>query len=203
MKFRYIIPCILFGLFYLNVHAQKETPPPGGKPKDFKLPARHTQEYGNGLKANLIPYGSTPKVYVSLIIKAGAAHESPEQVGLATLTGRMLREGTADMDFAGLSKKAALMGGSLDVSVGLAETHISGSVLSEYAVDFIKMISALVSEPAFPEKELDRIKTNLLREYATDKEVPQNIAVEKFYAALYKDHRYGKLFPSEEVVKGF
>lgn len=203
MKRIYFIHIIFFGFFFSNVHAQKESAPEGGRPKDFKLPVRQTQEFDNGLKANLIPYGNTPKVYISLIIKAGAAHESPAQVGLATLTGRMLREGTASMDFAGLSKKAALMGGSLDVSVGLAETHISGSVLSEYAADFIRMVSGLLSEPAFPEKELDRIKTNLLREYATDKEVPQNIAVEKFYATLYKDHRYGKLFPSEEIVKGF
>ena len=52
----------------------------------------------------------------------------------------MLSEGTAKMNFAEISKKAAMMGGSLNITVGFAQTTISGSVLSEYAPDFIKLI---------------------------------------------------------------
>src|SRR5688572_4159864 len=117
--------------------AQKQTPPPGGKAKDFKLSAKKVQHYANGLKSVVVPYGELPKANISLIIKTGNAHERTDQIWLADLMGRMLREGTANADFAVLSKKAAMMGGSLNVSVGLTQTTISGSVLSEYAPDFI------------------------------------------------------------------
>src|SRR5688572_11183401 len=113
----YILP--LLCLFFINeVIAQKQTPPPGGKAKDFKLPEKKSKAYTNGLKTTMVQYGAIPKVSISLIIKTGNVHEAADQVWLADLTGRLMKEGTAKMNFAALSKKAAQMGGELNVSVG-------------------------------------------------------------------------------------
>ena len=183
--------------------AQKQTPPPGGKAKDFKLPAKKTQSYANGLKSTLVQYGIIPKTTVSLIIKTGNAHEGPNQVWLADLTGRMLREGTANADFAALSKKAAMMGGNLNVSVGPTQTTISGSVLSEYAPEFIRMIADLVQQPAFPASEIERLKGNLKRQLITQKASPQAQAQEQFMQAVYKDHPYGRIFPTEQMIDSY
>jgi predicted Zn-dependent peptidase len=185
------------------VVAQKQTPPTGGTPKDFKLSAKTVQRYPNGLNTVTVHYGELPKATVSLIIKTGNVHEGTDKVWLADLTGRMLREGTASMNFAALSKKAAMMGGSLNVNVGPTQTTISGSVLSEYAGDFIKLLSDLVMNPAFPASELDRLKGDFKRRLATQKAVPQAQAQEAFFAAIYKDHPYGKIFPTEEMLSSY
>ncbi|HWJ03722.1 MAG TPA: insulinase family protein, partial [Verrucomicrobiae bacterium] len=103
------IALLLFLGSTADLQAQKQTPPAGGKAKDFKLPAKKEQKYTNGLKTVLVPYGSVPKVNVSLIIKTGNVHEAADQVWLADLTGRMMKEGTATLKFADISKKAALM----------------------------------------------------------------------------------------------
>ncbi|ANE53527.1 peptidase [Flavisolibacter tropicus] len=183
--------------------AQKQTPPAGGKAKDFKLPAKKTQSYANGLKSTTIPYGIIPKATISLIIKTGNVHEGPNQVWLADLTGRMLREGTANADFAALSKKVAMMGGSLNVSVGPTQTTISGSVLSEYAPEFIRLISGLVQQPAFPASEIERLKGNMKRQLVTQKASPQSQAQEQFMQAIYKDHPYGRIYPTEEMINSY
>lgn len=183
--------------------AQKETPPAGGTAKDFKLSDKKKQKYSNGLQSTLVHYGNTPKTSISLIIKTGNIHEKNDQIWLADLTGRMLREGTAKMNFADLSRKVATMGGSLNVSVGLSQTTISGSVLSEYAPEFIKLISDLVAAPAFPASELERLKGDLKRRLTTQKAVPQQLAQEQFFAALYGDQRYGKTFPTEDMIDGY
>ena len=183
--------------------AQKETPPAGGTAKDFKLSDKKKQKYSNGLQSTLVHYGNTPKTTISLIIKTGNIHEKEDQIWLADLTGRMLREGTAKLDFAALSKKVAAMGGSLNVSVGLSQTTISGSVLSEFAPEFIKLISDLVTAPAFPASELDRLKGDLKRRLATQKAVPQQQAQEQFFAAIYGDQRYGKTFPTEDMINSY
>lgn len=183
--------------------AQKQTPPPGGKAKDFKLPAKKAQKYDNGLKSTLVQYGTLPKATISLIIKTGNAHEGPNQVWLADLTGRMLREGTANANFAALSKKAAMMGGNLNVSVGPTQTTISGSVLSEYAPEFVRMIADLVQQPAFPASEIERLKGNLKRQLVTQKASPQAQAQEQFMQAVYKDHPYGRIFPTEEMINSY
>jgi predicted Zn-dependent peptidase len=87
--------------------------------------------------------------------------------------------------------------------VGLAQTSISGSVLSEYAPDFIRLLADLVQNPAFPASELERLKGNLKRQLVTQKASPQAQAQEQFYQAIYKDHPYGKIFPTEEMINSY
>ena len=198
----YIVAAISLALMQPAL-AQKQTPPAGGTAKDFKLSEKKVQTYPNGLKSMVVHYGELPKATISLIIKTGNVHEGPNQIWLADLTGRMLREGTSSMNFAALSKKAAMMGGSLNVNVGPTQTTISGAVLSEYAPEFIKLISDLVINPAFPASELDRLKSDLKRRLATQRAVPQAQAQEQFYAAIYKDHPYGKIFPTEEMLNSY
>lgn len=203
MKQRIVTITLLCTICSLCVFAQKQTPPPGGKPKDFQLSAKKEKTLGNGLKTTLVQYGNIPKVTVSLIIKTGNVHEGPNEVWLADLTGRLLKEGSATMNFAALSKKAAQMGGELNVSVGMTQTTISGSVLSEYAPEFVKLIADLVMNPAFPGSELERLKGDLKRQLAVQKAVPQAQAQEQFFQAIYKDHPYGRMFPTEEMINSY
>ena len=198
-----IITIAVITCYSATILAQKETPPPGGVAKDFKLSAKKTEKYSNGLKSTIVHYGNTPKTTISLIIKTGNVHEANNQLWLADLTGRLLREGTTTMDFAALSKKVAMMGGSLNVNVGLTQTTISGAVLSEFAPDFIKLISELVINPSFPPAEVERLKGDLKRRLAVQKAVPQAQAQEQFNQAIYGDQRYGKTFPTEEMINSY
>ena len=202
-RINFCITALLCLAFIPALAQQKETPPAGGKAKDFKLSDKKTISYTNGLKSTTVHYGDLPKATITLIIKTGNAHENADQIWLADLTARMLREGTSNLNFAALSKKAAMMGGSLNVNVGLAQTTISGTVLSEYAPEFIKLISTLVLEPAFPASEIERLKGDLKRRLITQKNVPQAQATEKFFEAVYGEHRYGKTFPTEAMISNY
>jgi zinc protease len=186
-----------------SVTAQKQTPPAGGKAKDFKLSKKDTDVYPNGLKTTLVQYGNIPKVTVNLVIKTGNMHEGPQQIWLANLTGSLMREGTANMNFAEISRKAAMMGSSLNINTGLTQTTISGSVLSEFAPEFIKLLAEIVTKPAFPASEIERLKSDFRRTLVTQKSVPQSIAQEQFLHAVYRDHRYGKTFPTDEMISSY
>ena len=54
---------------------QKQTPPAGGPPKPFTVPAHETYELPNGMKVTLVPYGNLPKVTLSLAIRTGNLNE--------------------------------------------------------------------------------------------------------------------------------
>ncbi len=206
-----IIVAVAFLLIPALVHAQKQTPPAGGKPKDFSLPQKKQNQLANGLKSTLVPYGAVPKVTVQLIIKTGNVHEAANEVWLADLTGDLLKEGTTSMDFKTISKKVAAMGGDINVGVGSDQFFITGAVLSEFAPDLVKIMADMVINPSFPEKELPRLKDDLKRNLAVQRTVPQQQAQEKFLATIYNDHPYGRVFPTEkmidaytlEMVKGF
>ena len=183
--------------------AQKQAPPAGGKAKDFKLPEKKSKSFSNGLRASMVQYGKIPKVSISLIVKTGNVHEAANEVWLADLTGQMMKQGTTHLDFKTLSKKVAAMGGEVNVGVGMDQTTISGSVLSEYAPDFVKVIADMVINPALPAIELERLKGDLKRELSVQKSVPQSQAAEKFFKAVYKDHPYGRYFPTEEMISSY
>ena len=85
---------------------------------------------------------------VNLIIKTGNVNEGPNEVWLADLTGELMKEGTNTMDFKTISRKVAAMGGEINIGVGADQTTVSGSVLSEFAPDLIKIMADVVMNPA-------------------------------------------------------
>src|SRR5258708_6842794 len=187
----------------VNTIAQKQTPPVGGTPKDFKLPEKQGSILANGLRSTLVHYGALPKVDVQLIIKTGNVHEASNEVWLCDLTGLLMKEGTTTMNFKTISKKVASMGGEVNINTGMDNVTISGSVLSEFAPELIKVIGDIAINPAFPASELERLKSDLKRQLTVQKSVPQSQAQEKFFQIIYKDHPYGRYFPTEEMIKSY
>jgi zinc protease len=183
--------------------AEKQKPPAPAAPKGFSVPAPETYRLDNGLAVTLVPYGIVPKVTVQLTVRAGNANEGADQVWLADLTGDMLSEGTATRTAAQVAEDAARMGGSLDITVGENLTRIGGDVLSEFGPDMVALVADVARHPKLPESELARRKNDRLRDLSIARSQPQALAQEKFRAALYGDHPYGRLFPTESMLQGY
>jgi predicted Zn-dependent peptidase len=183
--------------------AQKQSPPEGGTPRDFQLPAKKITKLNNGLTSTLVQYGAIPKVNINVMIKTGNIHEAPNEVWLSDLTGNLMREGTTTMDFATIAKKVAGMGGEVTINTGQNQMTISGSVLSEFAPDLIKILADIAMNPAFPADDVERLRNDLKRNLTVQKSVPQNQATEKFRSILYKDHPYGRIFPTEQMLDSY
>src|SRR5690349_3979676 len=97
--FIFIVACLLGSSAINSALGQKQTPPAGGQPKDFVLPAKKVDQLKNGLRSTLVQYGAIPKVTINVIVKSGNVHEAANEVWLADLTGNLMQEGTKSMDF--------------------------------------------------------------------------------------------------------
>lgn len=183
--------------------SQKQTPPEGGTPKDFKLPAKQTFTLDNGLKATLVPYGSLPKVTVQLVIRVGNLNESENEVWLADLTGDLLKEGTTSRTAEQIAQEAASMGGQVNIGVGPDQTTIGGDVLSEFGPNLTKLIADIARHPLFPESELSRLQKDRLRQLSIEKSDPNSITFEKFRSLMYPNHPYGRLYPTEAMLQSY
>ena len=181
----------------------KQQPPVGSAPKPFTLPRKETFTLKNGTQVTLVPYGSIPKVTVSAVVLAGNINETAEQVWLADLTGELMKEGTTTRSGEAIAEEAARMGGSLDISVTPDQTSVSADVLSESGPQLVALIADVLQRPALPASELERIKTNFIRNLSIAKSQPGSIAQERFSKLLYADHPYGRIFPTEEMIKNF
>jgi len=199
--YTHILATIL--LLTVTASAQKQSPPTGGIPHDFTLPTKKVKTLTNGLRSTLVEYGITPKATVSIIVKTGNVHEASNEIWLANLTAKLIDEGTTSSDARTLAKKVALMGGDITVSTGMNQTTISGSVLSEYVPDLIKVLADVTMHPAFPAKELDRTKNDLKRDLSLYKSIPQQLALERFNKALYPDQPYGRYLPTEALLNSY
>ncbi len=193
----------LVTVFTSPVVAQdRETPPPGGTPKDFNLPASDTFSLDNGLAATLIPFGNVPKVTISVVVRSGNLNEG-QQTWLADLSSDFFLEGTGSRSAEQIAQEAASMGGEVAVSVSEDQTVISADVLADFAPDMVALLADIVRNPAFPESELERLKRDRLRQLSVSKTRPRQMAVAEFRKALYGDHPYGRMLPTEEQLSAY
>ena len=174
-----------------------------GTPKDFKLPAKREFTLPNGLGVTLVPFGTVPKASLSLAVRTGRIDQQANQVWLAELTGDLMNEGTTTRTSAQVAEQVAGMGGTINVGIASDVVNIGGEVLSERAPEMVRLIAEVVRAPRLPESELERIKGDRLRNLAISRSQPQPIASEKFRELLYGDHPYGRLFPTEAMLKGY
>jgi len=204
-KFKTIV-CTVFSFSLLSVafaqDAEKQTPPPGGTPKDFTLPAKDSFGLDNGLKGTLIAFGSVPKATITVIVRSGNLNDG-DQTWISDLSSDFLLEGTTSRSAEEIARAAAEMGGEIGVSVGEDQTRITADILAEFAPEMIELIADVVRNPAFPESELERLKRDRLRQLSVAKTQPQQMAVGEFRKALYGDHPYGRLLPEEAQLSAY
>jgi predicted Zn-dependent peptidase len=183
--------------------AQRQAPPPAATPKPFNVPQPREFALANGLEVTLIPYGTIPKAQVSLVLRTGNIDEAANEVWLADLTRDLMLEGTTTRSAADIAREAASYGGAVTMNVGADETAIGGEVLSDFVDEMIGLVADVARNPAFPESELARLKTNRVRQLSIARSQPQALAQEKFAAVIHPNHPYGRSFPTERMIQGY
>ncbi|MGH7577956.1 MAG: M16 family metallopeptidase [Longimicrobiales bacterium] len=199
-----VIPSLAAAALALAVPAAaQQAPPAPGAPKDFRLPETRAFSLDNGVGVTFVPFGTTPKALLHLVVHAGNADESADEVWLIDLTGDLMREGTTSRTAEQINREAAGMGGSLNVGVGPDEMAVGGEVLSEFAPEMVRLMADVVRNPAWPETELPRLKTDRARQLAIARSRPQAAAQERFLAMMFPEHPYGRLFPADDQLAAY
>ena len=197
-----LIPILL--LLSAGAFAQsREAPPAPGTPKNFSIPPITRFDLPNGLRVRMVRYGEVPKATVRLVTQTGNVDEAANEVWLADLTGALMQQGTATRTAEQIAREVALMGGSLNVNVGVNQTSIGADVFSEAAANAVALIADVARNPRLPESELARLKADLIRSVSLARSQPQSLAQEKFASLLFPDHPYGRTYPTEAMLQSY
>lgn len=196
---------VLFALLVLArpLAAQKEAPPAPGAPKAYKVPPRRSLVLPNGMRVTLVPYGTVPKVAISLSIATGTIDESPTQIQLSSLTASMLLEGTTSRSASDISRAAAEMGGALGANSSDDDVTVGGEVLSEYGDQYVILLADVVLHPKFADLDVNRLAANLIRDNAISMQDPGEIARVKFRALMLGNHPYARAVAPDAMIKGY
>jgi zinc protease len=146
----------------------------------------------NGMILLLSEKHDIPMVTVSMAIKAGSTAETEGKPGLASMTASLLMQGTSKRSAGRINSEIDFIGGSLSVSGGNDFASASLRVLKKDIGTGLDLLSDVLMNPVFDQKEIDRKVKETLAEIQRQKEEPGIIAGEAFAKAVYGMHAYGR-----------
>jgi zinc protease len=194
MRSRNIIAALAF-LFVAHICsltiAAQETPPAPGTPRSVTVPPVQQEKLANGLTVAVVERKTVPLVTIQLLVKSGADSEPDDKAGLANLTADMLTKGTSTKSATQIAEAIEFLGGSINTGAGWNGSFLSLTVTSDKVEQAVAILSDLILNPKFDQKELDLLKTQALDELTYNLKQPSFIggyAASKF---SYAEHPAG------------
>jgi zinc protease len=163
--------------------------PPPGHAEKLTLPPMQAATLSNGLKVVLAERHGAPVINLSMMLDGGYASDSKELPGLASLTMRMLEEGTSTgkgtRSSLEISRELEALGASFGTSSNLDGGFVNLNVLKATLPQAISLYADLVLHPAFPQADFERLRRDRLAAIQREKTVPRLMALRVLPGFLY------------------
>jgi predicted Zn-dependent peptidase len=157
----------------------------------------------NGLTV-IIKQNPDSRVFgVDILGKNRCAWESPGQEGITDFVNRMLVKGAKDKSAEQIQAALDDIGAQLttnddprlpydDRYTWRAFSFIKFQTIDEYAEDGLTLLYQLVSEPTFPQEEIDLTKKQVMGILGMESGSTSQVCRNLYYATLFKDHPFGQ-----------
>jgi len=167
--------------------------PPLGGDKPFTAPEVKTATLENGLELFVVERRELPKVSVTLASRAGSVSDPQGKGGLASMTARVMRRGTASRNALEIDTELGNLGTAIGWAAGRENARLNVEVLKRNLTPAVSILADVARNPAFPEAEFDREKKLALDALAQTANNPQAVAARvAFMLAFGLDHPYGR-----------
>ena len=146
-----------------------------------------------GTAAYFIAAPQIPMLDVHVLLDAGSARDG-ELPGLAQLSVGLLADGAGEWDAAAVARRFEDVGAQYGSEVQPDRAAVTLRTLTEPAAWREQALAAFVrvlSEPSFPEAELERRRAQMQTALRKLEEDPGAVAQRAFHAAVYPGHPYG------------
>jgi zinc protease len=135
------------------------TPPTPAAPRALRITTPRETKLANGLRVIVAERHGLPIVTAQLLVLSGNEIDPINKSGLASITAGLLTKGTQHHDATEIANAAEALGGTLQTSAGWDRSTIAMTVTSPKLDDALALIGEVVTEPAFKDEELDRLRT--------------------------------------------
>jgi zinc protease len=132
------------------------------------------------------PVRKLPIASVIALVEAGAVCGYRGREGITRLTAELLLEGTLKSDGAELVERFERLGTSVDTSADWDGTVVTLTALQEQLAPAIQLLAEVLRSPAFPQREVERLKGERLAEILKLRTEPRGLANEMFTRVLYE-----------------
>ena len=178
-------------------------PPSAGPIRPFHLPELRSDSLENGLRFSSMLRGQVPIVSARLVLDAGETGTPAGHAGVAVLTGDSLQGGTESRDGAELAETLERLGSGLSVSSGWDATVLAFTCVAERVEEVLSLASEVVRIPAFPSKEVERVRRQRLSAIEQRRMDPASLADDELDRRLFDPgHPYHRPLAGDEESVG-
>jgi len=166
-----------------------------GTPVGASFPKLEKATLKNGLDIILARRKGVPTIVGQLVLKAGYATDVLSKAGLASLSMNLMDEGTKKMNTLEISEKLQLLGARIYTGSDLDVSYVYFNTLKPTIEPTLDIFADILLNPAFPEKEFERLKKEQVNNIKRDKAYPFGMAMRVFPKVFYGEgNAYGNPF---------
>jgi zinc protease len=166
-------------------------PKPKPDPR-FKLPQVQRRKLSNGLEVLIVEQHELPVVNMNLVLRTGGAADPADRAGLASLTAALIDEGTKSRSALDISNQLAAIGARLGTGSDFDSGGINLLTISKHLDRALEIYSDVVTNPSFPESELELQRKSRLATLMQRRDDANAIAGVVYASLLYgRNHPYG------------
>jgi zinc protease len=169
----------------ITANAQTQTPPAPGPLRPYVFPPVNQFQLDNGMKVIVVEKHNLPVIEGRLIIDAGAQREPGPKNGLASLTGRLLSEGTGSMTGAEIARQMDALGAQYQTGGGYSTSFADVVALKNVFSQAIQLAAKTVISPSFPATEFTRVKNQAIAAYQQSHARTSGLANDAFVRAAF------------------
>ncbi|MFQ6114431.1 MAG: M16 family metallopeptidase [bacterium] len=153
---------------------------------EIKIPKVERFELKNGMILFLVEDHELPLINLSARIGVGSIYEPEDKIGLASLTGQVMRTGgTTSMSGDEIDEELERIAASVETSIGLTSGSASMSVLKKDLDKGLSILADILMHPAFPQEKLDLAKIQARTAIARRNDEPFGITFREFRKLIY------------------
>jgi predicted Zn-dependent peptidase len=129
------------------------------KLRDIEVPPVEQVTLANGMRLFLLEDHELPLVSVSVRIRTGSVYEPAEKIGLASITGEVMRTGgTTSKTGDEIDEELESIAASVETGIGLSSGSASMSVLKQDIDRGLSVLADVLRNPAFREDKIQLAK---------------------------------------------
>jgi zinc protease len=184
----FCVAVLIFALCNPAVLAQKS-------PKDkfefpalnpIKMPKIETLEMENGLKVFLVEDHDYPTIDLRAVVRIGSVYEPAEKVGLAAMTGIVLRTGgTTSKTGDEIDRELEALAATVETYIGLSSGGFISSMLKEDVDRVLTILTDILVNPALREDKIELAKIQQRSGIARRNDEVEGIARREFWKLMY------------------
>ncbi len=162
-----------------------------------------THTLTNGIRLIHRP-DTSPVGHLGILINAGSRDEEQEEHGLAHFIEHSVFKGTARRKAFHILSRIEDVGGELNAYTTKEETTLYSTFLSGFYERTAELLSDILLNSTYPEKELNREKEVVLEEINSYKDSPSELIFDEFEELVYDGHPIARnILGSPENLSAF